>query len=95
MPSPGSFPHMPWWHSALYDPYERVNVWSHGMPGIIFLILGLLAHLGAAPGGSVLLAFCCCAATTHLLSAITHVYPEDKFLEKFDHLGIAVLITGA
>jgi predicted membrane channel-forming protein YqfA (hemolysin III family) len=38
--------------------------------------------------------FCCCAATTHLLSSLTHVYPDDHFLEKLDHIGIVALIVG-
>lgn len=34
------------------------------------------------------------AATTHLLSAVTHVWPDSHALEKADHYGIVVLIVG-
>lgn len=71
-----------------------MNVWSHGVPGLCFLLLGALARLHVVPGGLPLLVFCCCTAATHLLSAITHVYPDDHFLEKLDHLGIVALIMG-
>lgn len=54
----------------------------------------LLAHLHLVAGGEVLWVFCCCAATTHLLSSLTHVYPDDHLLEKLDHIGIVALIVG-
>ena len=64
------------------------------MPGLIFLFTGLLACVGAVPGGRALALFGACTATTHLFSALTHVYPDSKRLEKLDHLGIVVLIVG-
>lgn len=36
--------------------------------------------------------FCAAAAATHLLSALGHVFPDDHYLEKADHLGIVALI---
>lgn len=38
--------------------------------------------------------FCCSAGIMHIGSAVTHVYPDDIFLEKLDHLGIATLVMG-
>lgn len=38
------------------------------------------ALTGAAPGGTPLGVFCCAAALTHLLSALTHVWPDDHLL---------------
>lgn len=46
----------------------------------------------AAPGP--LAFFCFSASTTHLLSALGHVYPDSHSLEKADHLGIVMLIVG-
>ncbi|KAL4452780.1 hypothetical protein ABPG75_008442 [Micractinium tetrahymenae] len=90
----GAFPHTPWWHCVFHDPYERINFWSHAVPGVALLALAALASWGRVPGGAALAAFCCCAATTHLFSALTHVWPDSHSLEKFDHIGIVATIVG-
>ncbi len=53
-----------------------------------------MAKVVAVPGGFPLMVFSLAAATTHLLSSLTHVWPDDVWLEKADHLGIVVLILG-
>lgn len=117
-----------------HDRYERINFWSHAVPGAALLLLGALAAAGKcsgwmpnhagfvvqfmdrwflwnernekppqntavvtdsvhssvtsalnlrpglAPGGPSLALFCCCAAATHLCSALTHVYPDSHSL---------------
>lgn len=90
----GSFPHTPWWHCCFYDRYERINVWSHTIPGIAFLALGLVSFGGGTCGGKTLGLFCLCATLTHILSALGHVYPDSHVLEKMDHIGIVALILG-
>ena len=77
-----------------HDRYERINFWSHLLPGLAFLALGAAALAGAAPGGRALGVFGLCTAATHLLSALTHVYPDNHALEKMDHLGIVATIVG-
>ncbi|PSC74139.1 adiponectin receptor 1b [Micractinium conductrix] len=90
----GTFPHTPWWHCVCHDPYERINFWSHAVPGVALLALATLATGGRVPGGGALAAFCCCAAATHLCSALTHIWPDSHSLEKADHLGIVLTIVG-
>jgi predicted membrane channel-forming protein YqfA (hemolysin III family) len=80
----------------------RKNLRCHQLKPLLLLLLfdlpcrscRLLAHLHLVAGGEALWVFCCCAATTHLLSSLTHVYPDDHFLEKLDHIGIVALIVG-
>ncbi|GMH42013.1 hypothetical protein BSKO_09932 [Bryopsis sp. KO-2023] len=87
----GTWERTPWAHCVFYDPYERVNVWSHGLPGAIFALMGIVSLFnGAFP----LSYFCFSAALTHTLSALTHVYPDDHSLEKLDHIGIVALQFG-
>lgn len=96
----GCWPPTPWKHYVLRDPYERVNVWSHGLPGLLFLLLGVASYSGLYEDASrewvhnPLGIFCFCAATTHLGSMMTHIYPDSFALEKLDHLGIVALIIG-
>jgi hypothetical protein len=40
----------------------------------------LLAYMGVVAGGWPLAVFGCAAATTHLASAVTHVWPDDHIL---------------
>lgn len=76
----GHWPHTPWWHCVLHDPYERVNFWSHAVPGVAFLLLGLSALSHLVAGGPPLFIYSCCASITHLFSALTHVYPDSHSL---------------
>ena len=79
---------MPWWHSCFCDPYEVVNVWSHGVPALLFGIGGLLGLAGVVQMSTAMLIACAGATTTHLFSTLAHVWPESIFWEKLDHLGI-------
>lgn len=38
--------------------------------------------------------FTVCSGVTHLMSALTHVWPDSHGLEKLDHLGIVATIIG-
>ncbi|KAI8469081.1 MAG: hypothetical protein J3K34DRAFT_290332 [Monoraphidium minutum] len=90
----GVWPHQHWSHCVFHDPYERVNFWSHAVPGAALLAGAAAAAAGTAPGGPVLALFCACAAVTHCFSALTHVWPDSHGLEKLDHFGIVALILG-
>ncbi|PNH12495.1 hypothetical protein TSOC_000589 [Tetrabaena socialis] len=90
----GAWHHTPWYVCTFYDPYERINVWSHGLPALGFVLLGALAKAGIVPGGFALSVFCFCAAMTQGSSALTHVWPDDHLLEKIDHVCIPFLIIG-
>lgn len=84
---------MPWWHSFV-DPYEMINVVSHGVPSLLFLACAPLIHRGFLPGGPPLALFCMFSGTTHLLSTLGHLWPDSVALEKLDHFGIVGLIVG-
>ncbi|CAG9467629.1 unnamed protein product [Pedinophyceae sp. YPF-701] len=90
----GHFPPMPWWHHAFHDPYERVNVFSHGIPALGFWILAISSFMGWFPGGTPMALFGLAAATTHTGSTIAHLWPDDEWCEKGDHMGITALIIG-
>jgi len=79
---------------VLHDPYERVNFWSHFLPGLAFITLGVAAYNNLVLGGQALVIFCAAATTTHICSAITHIWPDDHLLEKLDHVGIVATILG-
>lgn len=79
----GAWPPQPWWVSALMDPYERVNVWSHGAP-----VPALLAVAWAYRGSLPVVVHSLCTAVNHLCSALTHIWPDSVPLEKLDHVGI-------
>ncbi|KAL6769301.1 hypothetical protein ACKKBG_A30475 [Auxenochlorella protothecoides x Auxenochlorella symbiontica] len=87
----GSWEVLPWWHCAFVDPYERVNFWSHSVPAVGLAILCALGFLHGSPSVTV---YAACAATTHGMSALTHVFPESRTLEKADHIGIVATIVG-
>ena len=76
------------------DPYERICVWTHLLPGLALLALALASSFSSQPGHEALSLFAACACSTHLFSALTHVWPDDHYLEKLDHLGIAALAVG-
>lgn len=59
------------------DPYERVNFWSHSVPAVGLAILCALGFLHGSPSVTV---YAACAATTHGMSALTHVFPESRTL---------------
>jgi hypothetical protein len=63
-----------------HDKYERINFWSHAVPGLLFLAAAWLCRRGALPGGPALAVFAACTASTHLISALTHVYPDSHFV---------------
>lgn len=84
----GAWPHTPWWHCVLHDPYERINFWSHAVPAVAF------CAVAAATGDATLALFAVCAAVTHACSAATHVWPDSSAIEKADHLGITATIVG-
>lgn len=90
----GTWPHTPWWHSVLCDPYERINVWSHALPAILFWVLGITKLVTDFATWKSVCVFCTSAGMMHVGSAMTHVYPDDVYLEKLDHLGIATLVMG-
>lgn len=87
------FPHMPLWHNAFCDPYERVNVFSHGIPCLVFVTLLALSLTRRIPGGAPLAAHCAAVSLGHLASTITHLSPDSKRVEKLDHAGIALWIV--
>lgn len=63
--------------AAFVDPYERINFWSHAVPATGLLVLGLRGWLR---GELSVALYCGCAAVTHGLSALTHVFPESVAL---------------
>lgn len=79
------------WHCVFHDPYERINFWTHAIPGLAFLCLGIVNAL--LPQQAMAL-FSLCAAATHCFSALTHVYPDSHSIEKLDHIGITATIIG-
>ncbi len=68
---------------VFHDKYERVNFWSHAVPGVLFLLLGTLALHGLVPGALPLFVYTCCTGATHLSSAATHVYPDSHLLVRW------------
>ena len=88
---PGAWPVMPWWHSCFYDPYERVNVWSHGLPAAGFAVGGILGIAGLLPMSLAMILLMAGGTAVHLFSTLAHVWPESHFWEKMDHLGIVTM----
>lgn len=90
----GTWGHTPWWHCAFHDPYERVNVWSHGLPAVVLFAVGMAALSGLMPDSAPVGVFGLLSSTCHALSALAHIYPDHHGLEKLDHLGILALLFG-
>ncbi|KAJ9514517.1 hypothetical protein QJQ45_016254 [Haematococcus lacustris] len=65
---------------VFHDPYERINFWSHFVPGVVLICIGIAAWAGQTTGGWPMVIYCAAAATTHLCSAITHIWPDDHLL---------------
>ncbi|KAK9841619.1 hypothetical protein WJX74_008816 [Apatococcus lobatus] len=76
------------------DPYERICFFSHIIPGCCFLAGTILILARALHESKTLAGFLGCAACTHIISAVTHVWPDSMHLEKVDHVGIVALVTG-
>lgn len=70
----------PYWHCILHDPYERTNFWSHFVPGVLLLLMAAAASAALIPGHHALAVWGVCSGSTHLLSALTHVYPDSHSL---------------
>jgi predicted membrane channel-forming protein YqfA (hemolysin III family) len=90
----GSFPHTPWWHCVFHDPYERINFWSHALPGAAFLLIAVAHFCFQTTIPFAIGLFSIFAAVTHGFSALTHVFPDDHTIEKLDHIGITATIIG-
>jgi len=90
----GSFPHTPWWHCVFHDPYERINFWSHAIPGAAFVMIAVAYFCFQTTIPFAIAVFAIFAAVTHGFSALTHIYPDDHAIEKLDHIGITATIIG-
>lgn len=90
----GSFPHTPWWHCVFHDPYERINFWSHAIPGAAFISISIAHFCLQTTIPCPVALFAIFAAVTHGFSALTHIYPDDHAIEKLDHIGITATIIG-
>lgn len=90
----GSFIKTPWWHHCFHDSYERVNFWSHIIPGVIFILASLASLFHLIPGGHSLALFGLSTGLTHVFSALGHLYPDSHSLERLDHIGIVLTIIG-
>lgn len=91
------FPRMPWWHNVLCDPYERINFFSHAVPGAVLLCLFVASAIGVFPsrgfpGRLPLSVHLAVTAFGHLASACTHLEPDSLLAQKFDHAGIALWV---
>lgn len=78
---------------------NRCSVRGEGMPSLQQPVPYRLCQLFADPcsaqaRGHGIAVFCFCSCAMHFLSALTHVYPDDIYLEKLDHLGIVCLVMG-
>lgn len=88
----GTWPHAPWHVCALHDPYERVNVWSHGLPAVAFLALALVTT--CKNNNRALAMFAWFMVLNQGASAMTHTYPDSVPLEKIDHAFIVFNLVG-
>ena len=86
------FPHMPYWHNILCDPYERINFFSHAVPGLVLFALLVARVAGAVPGGWPLTLHLAVTTYAHFASALTHLSPDSLAPQKADHMGIALWI---
>ena len=91
-------------------PLSRGTVWHHTTPddgctqvGLDFSLSSMLSYTlacrAAAPAwcpdaAQPLMVFGVSSGITHLMSALTHVWPDSHGLEKLDHLGIVATIIG-
>lgn len=58
------------------------------------LVCRLSKALWGGSGWESNILFSASTGLTHMLSALTHIYPDDHYLEKLDHLGIAATVVG-
>ncbi|KAK5938211.1 hypothetical protein PMZ80_009800 [Knufia obscura] len=94
--------------SMLHWHNESINIWTHFLPGVLFLPLGGILYnalkaryeLASSADIYVMSCFFICVGTGMLMSGIFHTLSNHspkvaKFWNQLDHVGIAFMIWGS